>query len=167
MPNLLRIRAFAFPLRFTFIRAFQIYPFCSMSSSTSKSAKAHQRENEIYQSVASRLRKEVQDSGTSARTTHEHRTAADPRQNTIHDVRLTSILDLYESVRLLRLQVMYPSTIDPEQELGHLSYINASNTSIVIQQPYILLSELTSHINSLVLTRPVVRCSHSRPASSC
>ena len=135
--NVRRVGAFA-PFSGTaqlpFVRGLQIYPVCSMAT-TSRLEEAHRRENEIYQSVVSRLRKEVQETEEGARTTHEQRTAADPRQNTIHDVRLTSILELYDKVRLLRLQVMNPSATDPEQEHEHPSYINASNTSTVNQQP--------------------------------
>lgn len=115
-----------------FIRGLQTYPLCRMSSTTNRSEEAHQREKEIYRSVASQLRKEVvQESGDSATTTHEQRTAADPRQNTIHDVRLTSISELYDRIRLLHLQVINPCATVPEQEQKHPSYINASYTSIV------------------------------------
>jgi len=133
-PNVRRIGAsapFSGTAQLPFVRGLQIYPVCSMSATTSRSTEAHRRENEIYQSVVSRIRKEVQETEERARTTHERRTAADPRQNTIHDVRLTSILELYDRVRLLRLQVMNPSATDPEQEHEHPSSIDASNTSIV------------------------------------
>lgn len=134
VPKIRRIGAFASSLgtaHLPFVRGLHTYPLCRMSSTTSRSKEVHQREKEIYQSVASQLRKEVQESGDSAITTHEQRTAADPRQNTIHDVQLTSILGRYDRVRLLRLRVMNPSATDPEQEHEHPSHINASHTSIV------------------------------------
>lgn len=137
-PSIRRIGSFASSFstaHLPFERGFQIYPLCRMSSTTSRSKELHQREKDIYQSVASQLRKKVQEiheSGDGTIKTYEQRTAADPRQNTIHDVRLSSILELYDNIRLLRLQVISPSTTTPEEDHEHPNHINASPTSIVI-----------------------------------
>lgn len=52
------------------------------------------------------------------RTSHEQRTAADPRQNAIHDVILFKVETLYQNVRLLRLRPSR-SRFDHETVEGH------------------------------------------------
>ena len=106
----------------------------SMSSTLGKPPLAGPRENEIYSSVASQLRKEAQKEEENLRASHEQRTAADPRQNSIHDVVLTKILDGYDNIRLLRLELTGTSAVRPEQNHEHSSRLNASYTSTLYRR---------------------------------
>ena len=76
-----------------------------MSSFTSKLASTGGREFEIDENVTSQLRKEAQHGEQSPYTSHEQRTAADPRQNSIHDVYISNVWDQYDNIRLIHLKL--------------------------------------------------------------
>ena len=81
-------------------------------------------ENELYGSGAARLQmkaaKGSQKGDEELRASHEQRTAADPRQNAIHDVILSKVETIYQNVRLLRLRPNR-SRFDHEADEEHCS----------------------------------------------
>lgn len=83
-----------------------------------------EHETELCGSGAARLQTEavkgLQDWDEELRTSHQQRTATDPRQNAIHDVILSKVETIYQNVRLLRLRPAQ-SRVDHEADEGHSS----------------------------------------------
>ena len=76
-----------------------------MSTYSSQSQPAGNRENERFYSIVSQSRKEDKQKDGSSYTSHEQRSAADQRQNRIYDMTLSQIIDdRYTAIRLIRLK---------------------------------------------------------------
>ena len=101
----------------------------SMSSFTRKRASTGRHEFEIYENVTSQSRKETQHGEQSPYTSHEQRTAADPRQNSIHDVYISNVLDQYDNIRLIHLKLQVMREMDLEHNSEQPGNPEASGTS--------------------------------------
>lgn len=100
-----------------------------MSSTLAHSTCASEREKEIYSTIVSHLRDHAEQEKKSLSYSHEKRTASDPRQNHIYDVLLSSILDRYDNIRMIRLKLKENPTVDTETQVEDATYVKASHTA--------------------------------------
>ena len=85
------------------------------------------------------------------RTTHEERTAAEPREVGIHAVTLAEIDRKKGDVRLLRLKPLLPKT-------------ERSMKARTFDRQY--FPQLTAYVYSIVSSRPMARCTYPRSPTS-
>ena len=86
-----------------------------------------------------------------SKLSHQERTAADPRQEDIHLVRVHSIEYATSSVRLIKLR---------KEHSGQSIRVRSSSYKTYIK-PW-----TNFHVNSVVLSRPMARCLRPRPGQA-
>ena len=139
-----------------------------MSSFTRKCASKGGREFGIYENVVSQLRKEVQHGEQSPHTSHEQRTAADPRQDSIHDVYISNVLDHYDNIRLISLRPQgTPAMGEHNSEQPGIPEASDTSTLQWVFEVLQCMYQLISQKNSSFLTWPVARRPHSPTSPSC